>query len=132
MSRIEPPPEELVEIAPRRRLTTQERQVLLERQNFICAACATKLTLQIEERVVLGAMVDEHIIPLALGGSNDLSNRELRCPACAKAKTIKDIKAIRKAARIERRLRGEAPPKQKIKSRGFPRDPLSWRGAFED
>lgn len=118
---------ELVDAVERRRLTVVERRALLERQRFICAGCPTKLTLEVEGRVVLGAMIDEHIVPLALGGSNDLSNRELRCPACAKAKTLKDIKAIRKAERIRRRLQGEAPPKRPIRSRGFLRDPLSWR-----
>jgi len=128
MSMIDPPPREAIEIAPRRRLTVAERLKLLERQSWVCASCPTKLTLEIEGRVVLGAMVDEHIIPLALGGPNDLANRELLCPGCAKAKTRKDLKAIRKAARIERRLAGDEPPKQRITSRGFRRDPLSWRG----
>ena len=127
MSRIDPPPCEAMALEERRRLSAEERRILLERQNFVCAACATKLTLEIDGRVVLGAMVDEHIIPLALGGCNDLENRELRCPACAKAKTLKDLKAIRKAARIQRRLYGDEPVKQKIRSRGFRRDPLSWR-----
>jgi 5-methylcytosine-specific restriction endonuclease McrA len=117
------------ETAPRRRLTTVERRALLERQDFRCAVCPAPLTLEVEERIVLAAMVDEHIIPLALGGSNDLANRELRCPACAKAKTAKDLKAIFKVKRIQRRERGEEPAKQKIRSRGFPRDPLSWRNA---
>ena len=127
MTMIEPPPHEPVDPAARKRLTSAERHSLLQRQRFQCAACSTKLTLELEGRVVLGAMVDEHVIPLALGGSNDLANRELRCPACAKAKTLKDLKAIRKAARILRRLEGNEPAKRKINSRGFPRDPLSWR-----
>jgi 5-methylcytosine-specific restriction endonuclease McrA len=127
MTMIEPPANDPVGAVERRKLTAAERRTLLERQGFFCAACPTKLTLEVEGGVVLGAMVDEHIIPLALGGSNDLSNRELRCPACAKAKTLKDMKAIRKAERIRRRLRGEEALKQPIRSRGFPRDPLSWR-----
>ena len=127
MSLIGPLGREPVEATERRRLTAAERRALLERQSFICAACPTKLTLEIEGGVVLGAMVDEHVIPLALGGSNDLANRELRCVACAKAKTRADLRAIAKVARIRRRLAGQERPKQKIRSRGFPRDPLSWR-----
>jgi len=127
MTMIEPPPREGVEITPRQRLTADERRTLLGRQAYVCASCPTKLTLEIEGRVVLGAMVDEHIIPLGLGGSNDLANRALLCPNCAKAKTLKDLRAIRKALRIQRRLNGENPPKQRIRSRGFRRDPLSWR-----
>jgi 5-methylcytosine-specific restriction enzyme A len=127
MSMIDPRPPEPVETVERRRLTAAERRALLDRQGFVCAACPTKLTLEIEGGIVIGAMVDEHIIPLALGGSNDLSNRELRCPTCAKAKTLRDLRAIRKAERIRRRLRGEEPPRQPIRSRGFRRDPLSWK-----
>jgi 5-methylcytosine-specific restriction endonuclease McrA len=127
MTMIDPPPRQAVEITERQRLTAAERRKLIERQSYVCASCPTKLTLEVEGRVVMGAMVDEHVIPLALGGSNDLSNRELLCPRCAKAKTIKDIKAIRKALRIRRRLRGEDPPRQRLTSRGFRRDPLSWR-----
>jgi 5-methylcytosine-specific restriction endonuclease McrA len=76
-------------------------------------------------------MVDEHVIPLELGGPNDLSNRALLCVACAKAKTRADRKAIAKVARIRRRQAGEEPTKQKIRSRGFPRDPLTWRDLTE-
>ncbi|HEX3406379.1 MAG TPA: HNH endonuclease [Caulobacteraceae bacterium] len=84
---------------------------------------------KVDGRRLLAAMVDEHVIPLALGGANDIGNRELRCPACAKAKTSKDLKAILKAKRIERRLLGLLKPKPKIRSRPFARDPLSWRNA---
>jgi 5-methylcytosine-specific restriction endonuclease McrA len=72
-------------------------------------------------------MIDEHVIPLGLGGSNHLTNRELRCVPCAKEKTRKDRKAIAKTLRIRRRLAGNETPKQKIRSRGFPRDLLHWR-----
>jgi len=113
--------------APRTRLTAAERKVLLERKGFRCAACPAPLTLELGGQIVLAAMVDEHVLPLALGGSNDLSNRELRCPACARAKTAKDLKAIFKVKRIQRRKAGNESRKQKIRSRGFPLDPLSWR-----
>jgi len=49
---------------------------------------------------------DEHIIPLKLEGSNDLSNREPWCVPCAKAKTRADRKAISEVAR-PRRQAGE-------------------------
>jgi len=72
-------------------------------------------------------MIEEHVIPFQLGGSNDLSNRDLRCVLCAKEKTRADRKAIAKVAPIRRRLTGKERPKQKIRSRGFPCDPLSWK-----
>jgi 5-methylcytosine-specific restriction endonuclease McrA len=117
------------ETTPRARLNAAERRILLQRQGFRCAACPEPLTLEVNGRIVLAAMVDEHVLPLALGGTNDLANRELRCPACAKGKTSKDLKAILKVKRIQRRLAGEEPRKRQIRSKGFPRDPLSWRSA---
>jgi hypothetical protein len=53
-------------------------------------------------------MVDKHIVPLELGGSNDLSDRELGCTDCAKAKTRADREVIAKVARIRRHLAGGA------------------------
>jgi hypothetical protein len=83
----------------------------------------------VDGKAVYGPMVDEHLLPLALGGSNDLSNRALFCAACAKEKTRADRKIIAKVARIRRSLAGDARPKRKIRSRGFPRDPWHWKDA---
>ena len=119
---------EPVEATVRRRLTAAQKAHLLGRQRDRCASCQESLIWAVVEgRPVYGPMIDEHIIPLELGGSNDLSNRELRCVPCAKKKTRADRKAIAKVARIRRRLAGQERPRQKIRSRGFPRDPLSWR-----
>jgi 5-methylcytosine-specific restriction endonuclease McrA len=131
MSMIEPVDHEPVEPTPRRRLTRAERSLLLERQNDCCAGpCGKSLVWSvIDDRPVYGPMIDEHVIPLDLGGSNDLTNRELLCVPCAKQKTRADRTAIAKAARIRRREAGEEPPKRQIRSRGFPRDPLHWKDA---
>ena len=129
MSMIEPAQREPVEATPRKRLTRAERVAILKRQEHRCAGpCEASLIWSwVEERPVYGPMIDEHIVPLELGGSNDLSNRELRCIDCAKEKTRADRKVIAKVARIRRRLAGEERRKQKIRSRGFPRDPLHWK-----
>ena len=129
MSLIQPAAREPVEATPRKRLTAAQRAQLLERQQRCCAGpCQQSLIWSlVEGKPVYGPMIDEHIIPLELGGSNELSNRELRCVPCAKQKTRADRKAIAKVARIRRRLAGEERRKQKIRSRGFPRDPLSWK-----
>ena len=129
MSMIEPAQREPVEATPRKRLTRAERVAILKRQEHRCAGpCEASLIWSwVEERPVYGPMIDEHIVPLELGGSNELSNRELRCIDCAKEKTRADRKVIAKVARIRRRLAGEERQKQKIRSRGFPRDPLSWK-----
>lgn len=44
----------------------------------------------------------DHIVPLALGGTDDLSNLRLLCQPCHKAKTKHDLRMIRKADRGRR------------------------------
>jgi 5-methylcytosine-specific restriction endonuclease McrA len=129
MSMIVPTPREPIEVAERKRLTAAQRASLLQRQHDRCAGpCGESLVWSVVDgKPVYGPMIDEHVIPLELGGSNDLSNRALLCVPCAKEKTRVDRKAIAKCARIRRREAGEERPKRKIRSRGFPRDPLSWR-----
>ena len=130
MSQLDPAPPEPVEPTPRQRLTAAEKAAILARQDHCCPKCKASLVWAVVDgKLVHGPMIDEHIIPLELGGSNDLSNRELWCVPCAKAKTRDDRKAIAKVARIHRRQSGQERPKQKIRSRGFPRDPLHWKNA---
>jgi 5-methylcytosine-specific restriction enzyme A len=55
------------------------RQYILERNNFRCQGCDAsdpKLALQID-----------HIIPLAKGGTNDLSNLQVLCQPCNSQKS---------------------------------------------
>jgi 5-methylcytosine-specific restriction endonuclease McrA len=110
------------EATPRQRLTPVQRVSILARQHDLCAGCnETLVWTVIEGKRVYGPMIDEHIVPLDLGGSNDLSNRELRCIPCAKAKTREDMKRIAKARRLRIKhgppeLRPKAQP---IRSRGF-------------
>ena len=121
MSMIEPGQPEPVEATPRKRLTRAERIAILQRQQHCCARpCGGSLIWSwVEDRAVYGPMVDEHIVPLELGGSNDLSNRELRCIDCAKAKTRADRKVIAKvAARIRRRLAGRRSARSRRSGRG--------------
>jgi hypothetical protein len=48
-----------------------------------------------------GKVVDEHIQPLFSGGSNETSNRELRCKPCATVKTSAEAAGRAKVRRIE-------------------------------
>lgn len=89
------------------------------RQKGRCAKCAG--------RFALADLEFDHVLPLALGGSNDLANFEALCGECHKAKTRGDIRKIRKADRQGRAHRGEKPPKPKIRSQGFRKDPLHWK-----
>ena len=104
-----------VQIEPRRVLSRREVIELAVRQSGRCACpCGQKLDALRE------GCVDEHRIALALGGTNDLANRELWRTPCAKAKTAgKDHPAIGKCKRIEARENGTRRPRKPIPSRGF-------------
>ena len=111
-------------IEKRKPLTRAEFGQLMIDQGGRCGCgCGEKLQ-PMAERVI-----DEHRIALALGGTNDLSNRELWRLPCAKAKTAgKDAPAIAKCKRIVARLDGTRRARQPIparadpwpKGRGFP------------
>lgn len=118
MSRIAPPSGEQVEATPRKRLTAHERDEILVRQGFNCAGCRFPLCDYVGRTRILRAMVDEHIVPLWLGGSNDLSNREFTCEACAYRKTKDDISRIAKTKRLIRKHTEPRPP-SRFQSRGF-------------
>lgn len=62
----------------------------------------------------------DHIIPDALGGSNELSNCAVLCIACHDAKTRKiDVPLIAKAKRISDKHNGIRTTRAKIQSAGF-------------
>ncbi len=58
-------------------------RLLKKRQDGKCCVAKCTVTLVDKPR----NFIDEHRIPLALGGTNQLKNRELRCIAHAKSKT---------------------------------------------
>ena len=97
---------------PRKPLTPTQRLKLFEAHKGICVLCSKEI--KSGEK-----WVDEHIRPLALGGSNDLENRRPVHVACANIKTPQDLSQIAKAKRQKKSALGikkETPP---IKSRGF-------------
>lgn len=104
-------PKDLVQ--DRRKLTRMETIEICVRQNGRCGCgCGKRLDPFAE------GVIDEHLIPLELTGSNDLENRALYRKPCAKAKTEIDAANIAKA----KRLAGETctgPTKRPIESRGF-------------
>ena len=61
--------------------TNKQIAELLEKQNCCCAACAASLK---EKREL------DHIIAIARGGSNDISNLQWLCPPCNRSKGAKD------------------------------------------
>jgi len=102
-----------VVIEPRRPLARREVIELAVRQSGRCACpCGEKLNALTE------GVTDEHRIALALGGTNDLENRELWRTPCAKAKTAKkDQPAIAKCNRIIARENGTRRERKAIPSR---------------
>jgi 5-methylcytosine-specific restriction endonuclease McrA len=100
---------------PRKALTPTQRLKMFENHKGICCLC--KLPIQVGQK-----WIDEHIRPLALGGTNDLTNRGPAHVACATDKTVADMAAITKAKRQKIAAIGaKAAPAKTITSAGFPR-----------
>ena len=89
----------------RRKLTRVEFAQLMLDQDGRCAACRDKLRADL--------IVDEHLVALDHGGTNDLSNRSLYCTPCARSKTEDDL-AI---SLHGRRVRGEIGQKYRRQMR---------------
>jgi len=80
----------------RRPLTRAQLAELVLAQMGKCASCGERL-----DFAAKGKVVDEHIQPLFSGGSNETSNRELRCKPCATVKTSAEAPGRAKVRRIE-------------------------------
>jgi 5-methylcytosine-specific restriction protein A len=96
----------------RKPLTAKQRVQLFFERKGECCICHGNIS-------VKDKWIDEHIIPLAMGGTNDWSNRGCAHVACAKDKTKKDVGDIAKAKRIEARHIGAKQPKAKIPAAPF-------------
>lgn len=136
MSQVAPQSHEPIEPTPRKRLTIAEVAQLRERQSWLCGCgCGKPLFTVVKQDApypvsgqrVMHTWIDEHILPLDLGGSNDLSNRAIYLIECAIQKTRADLKRIAKARRLRRDADPETrrQPVRKLRSRGFQKaDPL--------
>jgi len=118
----------------RKPLSPRARLMMFELHRGICVIC--KQPIRSGEK-----WIDEHITPLGLGGSNDMSNRGPAHVKCAEAKTGEDIPRIAKAKRSKMAALGIKKDGPKIDNRGFapsgkpPREPkqrLEPRRMFED
>lgn len=109
---------EPVEPTKRKPLTPAQRREILARQNDLCGECDASLIWQVVEgRKVYGPVIDEHVLRLFVGGSNELRNRQLWCVACSKAKTKAEAPQNAKVRRI---LAWDEPAEpSRIHSRGF-------------
>ena len=118
---------------PRKPLTPRQRLKLFEQHKGICVLCG--LQIRSGEK-----WIDEHLLALGLGGSNDTENRAPVHLACAKAKTHdEDMPRIVKAKRQKMVALGiKRESRQKIASRPFanrkertPKPSLPPRALFE-
>ncbi len=80
-------------LEPRKPLTRNQRLKAHDEHGGTCCVCLQPIDKG--ER-----FIDEHIIPLALGGTNDKSNRGIAHVICARLKTKRDTALIAKAKRI--------------------------------
>ena len=79
----------------RRQLTRAQVAEITLRQMGKCAKCGDRLDFSRR-----GQVVDEHLTPLAEGGTNDTDNRAFYCVGCAKPKTAKEARDRGKSKRI--------------------------------
>ena len=77
------------------------------RARGVCARCGEE-----------GAWEVDHMVPVALGGSNDEGNLQLLCARCHFTKTVIDVKNIAKANRIEAKRLGTRKKRWKRKLDG--------------
>jgi hypothetical protein len=106
----------------RKQLTRAQIAELTLRQMGKCLRCSERL-----DFATNGAVIDEHLRPLADGGTNETSNRAFFCKPCATPKTAKEARDRGKSKRIaegrtqaDKRTRAKAEGKHRpIRSRGF-------------
>ena len=89
----------------RRRLGKIERATIFARQGGCCVSCSETV-----------GLIEEHSVVFVWTGEKA---DQLMCVPCHKEKTRKDIKAISKVKRIQKKARGETKKKRKIAGRGF-------------
>jgi 5-methylcytosine-specific restriction endonuclease McrA len=62
--------------------TIEQVMELMEKQRFVCVCCQTSIK---------DSFHRDHIVPLASGGSNDISNIQLLCPPCNRSKGARSM-----------------------------------------
>jgi 5-methylcytosine-specific restriction protein A len=104
---------EPVTIHRRKPLTRKQRLEAHDKHGGTCCVCL--------EAIAPGEpFIDEHIIPLALGGTNAENNRGMAHIQCAKIKTRRDQNMIAKAIRVRAKHLGiKKHTGRKLQSRGF-------------
>ncbi len=74
-------------MSERRKLTAAERQQIYEKFGGRCAYCGCKITIK--------EMQADHVVPLHLGGADDISNLYPACRACNHYKSTFTVEKFR-------------------------------------
>lgn len=115
----------------RKALTRSQLAELVLAQMGKCAKCGERLNFAKK-----GQVVDEHLTPLAEGGTNETSNRALYCVGCARPKTAIEQRNRGKSKRIaegrtqaDKRAKAKAEGShRKMGARGFDK---TWKRKFD-
>lgn len=98
-----------VNATPRKAMTPRRRIEVLLKCAGRCAKCKEKLG---------GRFVVDHVLPLELGGLDEVGNLEALCVPCDKLKTKGDRKRIDKTRRLVKKANAAREPSRLV-SRGF-------------
>ena len=111
---------------PRGRLSPQQRAKLFLERDGCCHRCTRRIPPGDD-------WIDEHLVALENGGTNDWSNRTLTCSWCKPSKDSEDHKKAAHAKRVA--TRHVVPTKHRKSSRGFRKPPPgydSWTKRMRD
>ncbi len=103
---------ESVEIHRRKSFSKKERARLFELYGGVCYLSGAKIGPLDEWEI-------EHVLALALGGTNDDENLRLALRDPHRDKTRRDVKAIGKVMRLEKKADPFTRKPSKMQSRGF-------------
>ena len=116
---------EPVTLHPRKPLTPKQRaQLALDQKGLCGCGCGEKLDHARE------GTIDEHILPLWLGGTNDLSNRAIWRTPCTRPKTAKEATERGKVKRLVAKSDKATRKPPKMKSAGFRPKPPGFKYAW--
>jgi len=91
----------------RRRFSTRDLMARLLEHDGCCVACGVKIG-------PATGLEWDHVIPLAQGGDDELSNLQPLCKADHKAKTKRDASDTARAKRLEAKHIGAAAPSRAV------------------
>ena len=84
-------------LGTRRLVSEATKKQVAASQAWRCSACTLLLP---------AAFQVDHVMPLAVGGSNDMSNLSAMCPNCHAAKTQAEDERVRAFRAVQSELRG--------------------------